>query len=427
MFMGFNHPGKRAGELLRMLILSVCGLAAASCELDFSGPEEKEVEDTLEVYLSRQTLRADQGEISVTVFSNREWTVSLEDATWGFISDITPTGRDHDGTCKVTVTFNTGDDARENAIVVRAGSSEVRWSFMQVGLNDYFSTRELVLGPSRTGSVSFLASDAWTAELISGKDWCELKTPSGIAGNSQISCSAREEWVDVGSREAMVRLTINGQFILLPVIQNQKDVILLDDGEPGSLSFDFHEQQFSLTTRQNVNYSVTVSDESWIHLVGTKSLYESQLEFSLSRNETSMARSGEIVLVCEENPSANLTVPVTQEAIDPILKSTDCGFYGIEGSQYVYGSYDLIQLSRLTQVDGAWSFRLLNPARPLACVLSDLPGNFSIGAFFDVKLSVFDKGFTIFSRSYPVTVIEDDGAFLWLRSTTDSAYFIIKR
>lgn len=405
---------------LKWPLLFLAAFSAFSC--DFFQENEKE-EARLEVYLNREILRADQNEISVTVFSTGDWTAELSDPSWGLVADIVYTNGKN-GSAKITLRFNNNAAARENTLIVRSGDLEEKKVFTQSGLEDYFSPGTLQLNGISTGSVSFLANAAWTAQVVEGGDWCVLKTASGSAGNSTLSCVASEEWVDVGSREARVRITMGTQSLDLSVVQGQKDVIFIADGD--ALAFDFHEQQFTLNTRENVSYSVSVSDESWIHYASTKALNQSTLSFSLSANASPSERSGEIRLVCDSDPSVNAVVALVQAGRDPILDYTECGFYGIEGRRIVYGEEGWNQRGRVFYPDGSASFRLMNCASSSACVLSGLPAEPMVGGAYSFHLLLMENGSPVASSDYNVLVVDRQESQLWLRCAGSETFFIIQ-
>lgn len=406
-----------------LLLLSLC-VAFSSCDGFSIIKEDKEPEARLEVYPNRETLRADQDAISVTVFSSADWTVTLSDPSWGEVTELTK-GEDFNGSFKVSFAFNNTAEPRTNTLIVSNGKLEEKKTITQSGLDDYFSPSCLTLSGLGTASVSFLASAAWTASVVEGEDWCVLKTTSGKTGNSTLSCSAASEWIDVGSREALVRITMNGQSLDLTVVQGQKDVIYINADD--ALEFDFDAQSFELKTHQNVSYRVSVSDPSWIQHTGTRALNESALSFTLLENPAASDRTGEIQLVCESDPSVNAAITLTQHGRDPILDQTVCGCFGVGGRNIVFGQDGWNQLSRVSMPDGTTAFRLMDSSVPAAAILTGFPGGLAKGDTFPLHLALMERGFVIYSANYTARVIYMQEPMVWLRCEGSDSYFIIKR
>ena len=419
--MNCNAIKRLAPSGLLLLILSTL---LPSCDGFSIFKEEKEPEARLEVYPNRETLRADQDEISVTVFSSADWTVTLSDPSWGEVTELTK-GEDFNGSFKVSFAFNNAPALRTNTLIVSNGKLEEKKTITQSGLDDYFSPACLTLSGLGTASVSFLASAAWTASVVEGEDWCVLKTTSGKAGNSTLSCAAASEWIDVGSREALVRITMNDQSLDLTVVQGQKDVIYINADD--ALEFDFDAQSFELKTHQNVAYQVSVSDPSWIQHTGTRALNESALTFTLLENPSASDRTGEIRLVCESDPSVNAAISLTQHGRDPILDQTVCGYFGIGGRNIVFGQDGWNQLSRVSMPDGTTAFRLMDSSVPSAAILTGFPAGLVKGDTFPLHLALMERGFVIYAGDYTARAIYVQEPMVWLRCEGSDTYFIVKR
>lgn len=207
--------------------------------------------------------------------------------------------------------------------------------------------------------------------------------------------------------------------------QRMASRIQVEDGQ--SLGFGWQAQTFEIQTKFNVPYKVSVSDPSWITHVGTKALSTATEQFLLSLNEGNEARTAQIKLLCEEDPSASVTIQVTQEGMDPIVQNKTCGLYGLQGHDWMQGEDGWNLLSRATMTDGTTVFRLLNAKAPAACVVTGIPQQLQTGEQFRLNVKVTEKGDVTFLADYDVVLVYEKDGMRWLRNANnDNVYFIIK-
>lgn len=377
----------------------------------------------LKVSFSSENLRADQSTITVTVECDWAWKASLASTAWSGINDIRQDGKT--GTFTIAVLFNNTYETRSNTLVVTSGEKSVETSFTQTGLGDFLQPRQLVLSGTRESSISFNASADWEAAIQEGKDWITLKTASGKAGQSMITCAAKSDLYETESRSGVIRVSHSGQYLNIPVVQGQTDLIEVADGQ--SLSFGPQSQRFEIKTKYNVAYKVSVSDPSWIQYGETKALQTATELFILSANESFESRSGSIKLESQDNPNLSVTVNLVQQGLDPIVQNKPCGLYGLQGQDWMHGEDGWNLLSRASLPDGSSAFRLLNAQIPAAAVLTYNPLALKTGEQCQLHVKVMEKGNVTFEADYDVIQVYEKEGLHWLKKASDdNMYFIIK-
>lgn len=377
----------------------------------------------MNVSLSSENICADQSTITVTVECDRAWKATLAGTDWSGIKDIKQNGKT--GTFTIDVLFNNTDEPRSNTLVVTSGQSSVKTDFTQTGLGDFFQPRQLVLSGTRESSISFNASADWEAAIQEGEDWITLKTPSGKAGQSTITCAAKSGLNETESRSGVIRFSHSGQYLDIPVVQGQTDIIEVVDGQ--SLSFGPQSQSFEIKTKQNVAYNVSVSDQSWIQYVETKANQTATMHFILTANDSFDSRSGFIKLESQDNPDLSVTVNLVQQGLDPIVQNTTCGLYGLQGQDRMQGEDGWNQLSRATLSDGSSVFRLINVRIPAAASLTYNPLSLKTGERCQLHVKVMENGNVTVEADYDVVQVYEKEGLRWLKNANnDNEYFIIK-
>lgn len=377
----------------------------------------------LKVSLSSENLCADQSTITVTVECDRAWKASLASTDWSGIKDIKREG--NTGTFTIDVLFNNTDEARSNTLVVASGQSTVKTNFTQTGLGDFFQPSQLVLSGTLESSISFNASADWEAAIQEGEDWISLKTPSGKAGQSMITCAAKSDLNETEFRSGVIRFSHSDQYLDIPVVQGQIDIIEVADGQ--SLTFGPQSQRFEIKTKYNVAYNVSVSDQSWIQYVETNAIQTATGHFVLSANESFDSRSGYIKMESRENPELSVTVNLVQQGLDPIVQNKTCGLYGLQGQNWIQGEDGWNLLSRATLPDGRSVFRLLNARIPGAASLTYNPLSLKTGERCQLHVKVMENSKMTVNAEFDVVQVYEKEGLRWLKNAgNDNEYFIIK-
>lgn len=402
----------------RIYILSLLALAACGT------PESERIPAFLEMTPDLRDPSALETTIEVAVRTDLHWTVELEDASWGSIDNIRPT-EGSGGVFTFNMGCNTGEDPRENTLILRAGKGELRTTVRQGGIGTYFQPRSVHMSGSREGLVEFLSPSEWKAQVTFGGDWLGLETEKGYAGQTKLRCYARDANELVGAREGTIRVQIGGNFFEIPVVQDQKDVIRLS-AEDLDLPFPFEPQEFSVQTQYNVEYTIDTGAD-WITRVTAKSpLYESVEVFSVAKNEAPDARQADIRFTSPGHPDASGVIHIQQEGMDPILHVTAPGLYGTGHGDFVRGAEGWNQSSCRVDADGQLQYRLLSTSTLGAVTLVGLRKEATQGDACQVSLNCSEKEETLWSESFSATVLYVKDGLTWLKVSPET-YFVINR
>lgn len=401
--------------ILILSVLIVTG-AAVGCEiLDFDAYKTPEM---LVIQPATKTPNALQQSVQVDILCDIKWKVELSDASWAAVENLV-VGKDGKGSFTLTLSPNTGKEARELDINVTAGKGKASINITQEGLDTFFSASPLVLVGTDVAKASFKAPDAWKAEVVSGKDWLVLDAAKGYAGDAFVSCHASDPNQNIGSREGSLKIDFGTVSVELPVFQNQMDVILSQESEA---SFDWKGGEFSVHTSTNVVYTIECK-ASWIRHTQTKALNQATEEFVVDPNTTSSERSAAIHFT---GGDASYTVQVTQGAMDPFLGISTPGFYGIGGMDYVLGSNGWNQAGRKALPGGGLELRLMNRSTLSVITVSDIKADAKVGSQAYITVVMKTGNRESLHTSYNATVIWEDDSLLWFK-TDPSTCFIVKK
>ena len=143
---------------------------------------------------------------------------------------------------------------------------------------------------------------------------------------------------------------------------------------------------------------------------------------TISENEGTTPRAGEIVFVSEERL---LTVTVRQGVMDPILRNHVLGFYCVEGGDVVF---DPARHQTGAFVNGdERSFRIQDASVPSVAVLAGIPRLPRVGQSFPLRYKKVEGGrLTVLERYDPVTVVHIGQDLIWLKNDEET-YFVIER
>ena len=399
---------------MRWLAVAWAACLAFSCLL----PESQRMPEVLELTLSEDNPSALATSIDVNVKCDLHWTLELEDSSWGSVT-TTLVSEGSGGTCTVNLGVNKADDARENTLILKAGKGELRKTFTQQGMADFFNPEQVILAGVQETALSFPAPSAWTA--AAQEDWIVLSTTSGEKGWARLNVSARDLNKNLGDREGKITFTIDGNDYDVPVAQRQTDVILSDDTD---VSFAYEGGEFTVTTRYNVEYEIEVSD-SWVTHVGTKApLNQSTETFSVAQNESPEARTATVSFSGAD--AGTLVITVSQEGKDPVLNIIQPGFYGIDGTDFVLGADGWNQSSFFGSPSGALRYRLFHPE---TLSVAELTGMKMLrilqeGDVVNLDFKLTKKGQNLQMQSYVGVVLRTKDDLAWIK-VNDTTYFVL--
>ena len=401
------------------MLLPLC--IAVSCdqimEMIQTGPT------VFEVSLTETQLNASHTETSVKVKCDFKWTAKLEDSSWGSIQETTVWG--DDGIVVINLGFNKNAASRSNTLTITSGKSSKCVDIRQGGLDDLIKPSSIQLRGTEPASISFMPGLDWT--LTTKTDWIVLPDPVfGFRDNEAVvSIKAKDEFIDVGSREGSVILDFHlpDQYqVVIPVVQYQTDAVILETDR-----FAAESKAQTLTLRVDSNTDYTVSTQAtWVHRqdpVSTKAMNVSEETFAIDENPTSTARSAVVTFTGGSEGKVTAELTIVQEGYDPILDNRTCGVYGF-GIDYQLQP-NTMQTSRTLNGDGTYTYTLLLFTDMTVCRLSGLPVVQDDGSSCTLRLSVSRAGVSLLDRSAECVLVGQDDELRWYRVSGGAQYFII--
>lgn len=405
---------------IRITHLMAAGLMACAV-FACQQPESEKEPQVLEVKV-KENPNALESSIEVTVNCDLHWTAQVKDSSWGSV-EVTEVKDGTGGTFVFKMGVNKSEDARENTLIVKAGKGTLEKKITQGGLGTLFSPRSITLVGKGQVELSFPTPSAWTAKVSpESESWLRLSPEYGSKGTARITVQAKDANENVGGREGSLQVTVDGDTFDIPVKQGQTDVILTENTQ---LEFEYEPQEFSVSTRYNVDYQVEVT-ESWITHEKTKApLNEGVERFTVSENNTFQVRTAEIRFT--GGNAEPLVLTVTQNCQDPILNVFEPGFYGINGQNYIKGAEGWNQSSVLVSASGGRRYRLLNSKELTHVdVTGDLLDSAKPGDNLSLHVTVKAKSHTRLIKSYSVVLLQEQDGLAWYKES-DNTYFILEK
>lgn len=407
-----KHSFIRTG-LHFLSILTLAGASAACGVLDFDALKTPEI---LVISPSEKNPNALQRSIQVSVTCDIKWKAEISE-DWGTIENLV-VDKDNNGSFTLNLSPNTGKEARELDIIVKAGKGSRSFPISQQGMDTFFKPSQIVLAGVDGSKAEFKSPSSWTAEVVSGKDWLVLDTPKGYAGDASVACHALDPNENIGSREGSLKINFGTMSVEIPVIQGQKDVILSDGS---TASFDWKGGEFSVRTRTNVDYTVQCS-APWVKHIETKALNEATESFVAEPNDSYAERQAQVNF---SGGDASFSVTVTQSGKDPYLDVENPGFYGIAGVDYVLGTNGWNQAGR-KEKSSALELRLMNRGSGSAIIVSGIKTGAKEGSSADVEVLLKRGNKELLHSTYKATVIGESDQLLWFKAEPATC-FIVKK
>lgn len=394
----------------RKLLLAAAALALtvviSSCN--------KEKETFVNVTPAAPVLTADEQDITLNVETNApSWTAKFKYGNW---VKITYKGEE---SIIIKMEPNVGLTDRTDSLIFTAKDVILTVPVKQQSVLSILSTNEIILNGTNETSFNVTSKNAWTIET---PEWLRVNPNAGI-GPATVKVSALSEYEDIDNRSGNMKITFNGKYYNLHVVQPKKDVIYVSSA--GKVDVDAFKTEITVGTRTNVEYTVEIDEASkswisWKSAVRTKALREFEESFDISANDTFEDREGKIVFKYGDAISQSVTV--IQKGKDPILKETAPGLYTSSGNTvYEPGK---CQLSRSYKSNSnSVSFRILYPESVKAIEFTGLTKDIKVGDKFNLTVQEVSESGTK-KNIYETVVLQVENNLVWLKCGTRG--FIVK-
>ena len=147
-----------------------------------------------------------------------------------------------------------------------------------------------------SGTISFTASEAWTAEVINSRadSWISIYPTSGEAGNATITVTTEPNDTP-DDRSATIKIKAGSAEQSINVSQKQKDALTVTASsfEVGS---DGGEVVIEVKANIDFEYEIAESANEWVTYESTRALKTSTLLFTIAKNEDLEKREAKIYI-----------------------------------------------------------------------------------------------------------------------------------
>ena len=178
-------------------------------------------------------------------------------------------------------------------------------------------TKPVLSAEGGTATVTFTASKAWTATVLSS-DWLTLSSISGNAGLATLTITATvNETPDDRSATIIIKSGTASQSI--NVTQKQKYALTISSDK-----FEVNAEggEISVEVKANIDFTVK-TDADWIIQAGTRAMKTTNLTFNVKGNPGTEKREGHITI---NSGAFSETVTVSQAGASPFLSLTQKEF-----------------------------------------------------------------------------------------------------
>ncbi len=150
------------------------------------------------------------------------------------------------------------------------------------------------------GTISFTASEAWSAEIINTRadSWISIHPTSGGAGEANITVTTEPNDTPE-DRSASIVIKAGSASKTITISQKQMDVFTVTTSET---EFGAEGGNIEVVVETNVDFDYVIEEEAseWITYEGTRALETNTLVFAVAENNTYEPRSGRVTITSED-------------------------------------------------------------------------------------------------------------------------------
>ena len=253
-------------------------------------------------------------EKSITFSTTSDWTLSIAETRSGteWCTASPTSGGKGTATVKFKTTENTESEDRTVAVTIKAGADSKTFSITQKGNKSLLVTTKKYELPKEGGEIEIEVKSNVEYEMTiaeSCKEWITEATGRALTTHKHILAIAASE--EAIKREGEITFKSGDIVESVKVYQAGEAVLLLSKseftvGEAG--------ETITIDIKSNVDFGVQMPNADWIKEEASgRGMSSHTLRFVISENETSEARSAEIVFY-DKNSDLKNTLKVTQSA-----------------------------------------------------------------------------------------------------------------
>ena len=167
-----------------------------------------------------------------------------------------------------------------------------------------------------TSSITFTASEAWTAEVINSRadNWCSINPTSGAAGNATITVTTEPNDTP-DDRSASIHIKSGTTTKTVTVSQKQKDALTVTSSR-FEVAAEGGEVQIEVKANINFDYTIEESAKEWVQYESTRAMKTSTLTFAVAENDNIKKREAQITIKSGEFKE---TITLYQEGSKPSI------------------------------------------------------------------------------------------------------------
>lgn len=274
-----------------------------SFSLIISGCNEKEEPRFLELDKTVLTFEAGNGNQTITISSNENWTAS-NTAGWLTASPLSGTGGNT--TVIVSVSENELPEGREAILVFNSETQTATVIIMQAAASPFIQLDRTTLNFGHAGgsqNITVSSNDSWT--ISGGTNWLTVSPQSGT-GNATISVTASQNEM-AEARNAALTFTHGTQTATVEITQEAASFIQSDRN---TLNFNSAGGNQTVTITSSGSWTVS-GGANWITVSPQSATGNATVTINAAINTTSQSRTSTLTF---RHGTQTATLNITQEA-----------------------------------------------------------------------------------------------------------------
>ena len=273
-------------------------------------------------------------EKSISFETTSDWTLSIAETRSGteWCTASPTSGGEGTATVKFKTTENTDAEDRSVAVTIKAGTASKTFTVTQKGNKSLLVTTKKYELPKEGGEIEIEVKANVEYEMTiaeSAKKWITEATGRALTTHKHILAIAASE--EAVKREGEITFKSGDVVETVKVYQAGEAVLLLSKNE-----FTVSEagETISVDIKSNVDFGIQMPNADWIEEDASgRDMSSHTLKFIVDANETSEARSAEIVFY-DKNSDLKEVLKVVQEAKGNIVLSEKKFEFGSEGGTF---------------------------------------------------------------------------------------------
>ena len=312
----------------KVLYLFAAAILTLACNNpDQPGGNSGKKETVFEVSPTSSKATALSQNLEFNVKSSKDWDAYMNLGIWAKIQMQDAAS----GKIVVNLSMNSTEFERTDTLVVNSDKKTIKVPISQQGIESLLSRTQVTLVGTQSQTIEVSSNTNWSAAPVNsgyGDDWLEISPAGGTAGTTTVTFKAKEENLNIGDRNMVIKFTMDSHVVLATVTQKQTDALLRDRDK---VELSNGEQNFDIKIETNVDYTVSI-DCDWIERVedapATKALNQKTETFKALANPDQTVREGTITF---KGGDCTETVKVYQAECDVLAFVAESVTFPAEG------------------------------------------------------------------------------------------------